>query len=93
MEDFARQVASNNQKEYLKSAPIPIHNDNRLVKIVVGDTFHEIINDEDKDVLIHFHVTDCHSCKSLSLKLEKLASLVKMIALKCNYIKIKLISS
>ncbi len=60
MEDFARQVANNNQKEYLKSAPIPIHNDNRLVKIILGDTFHEIVNDEDKDVR-HFHVTDCHT--------------------------------
>jgi Na+-translocating ferredoxin:NAD+ oxidoreductase RnfC subunit len=34
----------------------------------VGDTFHEIVNDEDMDVFIHFHVTDCYSCKSLNLK-------------------------
>ncbi len=60
MEDFARQLANNNQKEYLKYAPIPIHNDNRLVKIILGDTFHEIANDEDKDVR-HFHVTDYHT--------------------------------
>ena len=79
IEDFARDVANNNLKEYIKSAPIPLNNDNRLVKMVVGETFHEMVNDENKDVLIHFHSANCYDCESLSLKLDKLASLVNIM--------------
>ena len=86
MEIFARKVAKNEVKEYIKSEPIPLDNDERLVKVVVGDTFNKIVNDESKDVLIVLHVPHCSKCDSLASTLEKLALLVNIIILRSQIV-------
>ena len=53
LEEFVRKMANGDLKPFIKSQPIPEQTDD--VKIVVGKTFDEIVNDEKKDVLIEFY--------------------------------------
>ncbi|KAL9986344.1 hypothetical protein ACROYT_G000482 [Oculina patagonica] len=61
---FLQDYFDGNLKPYIKSEPIPEENDGP-VKVVVGETFDEIVNDETKDVLIEFYAPWCGHCKSL----------------------------
>lgn len=62
--DFLTNYFAGNIEPYIKSEPVPETNDGP-VKVVVGKTFNEIVNDETKDVLIEFYAPWCGHCKSL----------------------------
>ncbi|KPP78309.1 hypothetical protein Z043_102197 [Scleropages formosus] len=58
-------------KRFLKSEPRP-ENNNGPVKVVVAETFEEIVNDPTKDVLIEFYAPWCGHCKNLEPKYTEL---------------------
>jgi len=72
LEKFARDLVAGKLEQYLKSEPIPTSNPD-AVKTVVAKNFNEIVNDENKDVLIEFYAPWCGHCKSLAPKYEELA--------------------
>lgn len=43
-----------------------------LLKVVVGETFNDIVNDPTKDVLIEFYAPWCGHCKTLEPKFNEL---------------------
>lgn len=45
-------------------------------QVVVGKNFEEVVNDENKDVLIEFYAPWCGHCKALAPKYEELAEKV-----------------
>ncbi|XP_032491351.1 protein disulfide-isomerase A3-like [Phocoena sinus] len=51
---FLQDYFDGNLKRYLKSEPIPESTDGP-VKVVVAKNFDELVNDENKDVLIEFY--------------------------------------
>ncbi|KAL4646703.1 protein disulfide-isomerase A3-like [Arapaima gigas] len=57
---------------YLKSEPPP-QNNAGPVKVVVAETFEEIVHDPTKDVLIEFYAPWCGHCKNLEPKYKELA--------------------
>ncbi|KAK2151762.1 hypothetical protein LSH36_352g00009 [Paralvinella palmiformis] len=71
LEKFIRDFLDGQIKPYLKSEPVPEDNDGP-VKVVVAETFDDIVNDESKDVLIEFYAPWCGHCKNLAPKFEEL---------------------
>lgn len=47
------------------------------VQVVVADTFEEIVNDPEKDVLIEFYAPWCGHCKKLEPKYAELGQEVR----------------
>lgn len=50
-----------------------------MVQVVVAETFEEIVNDPDKDVLIEFYAPSCRHCKNLEPKYVELGQKVRII--------------
>ncbi|XP_026875534.2 protein disulfide isomerase family A, member 8 [Electrophorus electricus] len=71
LERFLEDHFAERLKRYIKSEPVPIKN-NGPVKVVVADTFEELVNDPEKDVLIEFYAPWCGHCKKLEPKYTKL---------------------
>jgi len=60
-------------KPTIKSEPIPATND-EPVKVVVADSFGDLVLNNDKDVLVEFYAPWCGHCKNLAPIYEDLAS-------------------
>ncbi|XP_036418541.1 protein disulfide isomerase family A, member 8 [Colossoma macropomum] len=71
LERFLEDYFAGRLKRYIKSEPVPANN-NGPVKVVVADTFEEIVNDPEKDVLIEFYAPWCGHCKKLEPKYTEL---------------------
>jgi protein disulfide isomerase family A protein 3 len=71
-EQFVRDFLAGKVEPHIKSEPVPEPNDDP-VKVVVAKNFDDIVNNEDKDVLIEFYAPWCGHCKSLAPKYEELA--------------------
>ncbi|XP_058260746.1 protein disulfide isomerase family A, member 8 [Hemibagrus wyckioides] len=71
LERFLEDYFAGRLKRYVKSQPVPANNDGP-VKVVVADTFEEIVNDPEKDVLIEFYAPWCGHCKKLEPKYAEL---------------------
>ncbi|KAG7457903.1 hypothetical protein MATL_G00232190 [Megalops atlanticus] len=72
LERFLEDYFAGRLKRYLKSEPAPESNKGP-VKVVVAETFEEIVNDPEKDVLIEFYAPWCGHCKNLEPKYKELA--------------------
>uniref|UniRef100_F6RJT0 Protein disulfide-isomerase n=1 Tax=Bos taurus TaxID=9913 RepID=F6RJT0_BOVIN len=78
LERFLEDYFDGNLKRYLKSEPIPESNDGPVKRIfcvfqvVVAENFDEIVNNENKDVLIEFYAPWCGHCKNLEPKYKEL---------------------
>uniref|UniRef100_A0A8D3AWI3 Protein disulfide-isomerase A3 n=1 Tax=Scophthalmus maximus TaxID=52904 RepID=A0A8D3AWI3_SCOMX len=59
-------------KRYVKSEPAPERNA-AAVKVVVAETFEDVVNDPEKDVLIQFYSPSCLHCKKLEPVYRELA--------------------
>ncbi|KAK8641508.1 hypothetical protein V6N13_010909 [Hibiscus sabdariffa] len=75
---FAEDFLEDRLKPYYKSDPIPETND-KDVKVVVANSFDEIVLDESKDVLLEIYAPWCGHCRSLEPIYNKLAKHVKGI--------------
>ncbi|MGH0163857.1 UNVERIFIED_CONTAM: hypothetical protein FKN15_045810 [Acipenser sinensis] len=71
LERFLEDYFAGKLKRYMKSEPVPENNDGP-VKMVVAETFDEIVNDDSKDVLIEFYAPWCGHCKNLEPKYNEL---------------------
>jgi protein disulfide isomerase family A protein 3 len=74
LEQFARDLLAGKLEQFLKSEPVPDYaSSTDKVVTVVAKNFEEIVNNEDKDVLIEFYAPWCGHCKTLAPKYEELA--------------------
>ncbi|XP_037549349.1 protein disulfide-isomerase A3-like [Nematolebias whitei] len=64
LERFLEDYFAGRLKRYVKSEPIPEKNTGP-VKVVVAESFDDIVNESDKDVLIQFYSPSCPHCKKL----------------------------
>ncbi|KAL3865489.1 hypothetical protein ACJMK2_042874 [Sinanodonta woodiana] len=76
LEKFVNDVLEDRIEQYLLSDPIPLSND-EPVKVVVAKSFDEIVNNEEKDVLIEFYAPWCNDCKAMEPKYVELAEKLK----------------
>ncbi|KAG7335964.1 hypothetical protein KOW79_000657 [Hemibagrus wyckioides] len=71
LERFIEDYFANRLKRYIKSEPVPETNDGP-VKVVVADSFNEIVHNPEKDVLVEFYAPWCSHCKNLEPKYTEL---------------------
>lgn len=71
LEKFVNDMLDGKLEPHIKSEPLPEDNSGG-VKTVVGKNFDEIVNNNDKDVLIEFYAPWCGHCKSLEPKYTEL---------------------
>ncbi|XP_048849263.1 protein disulfide-isomerase A3-like isoform X2 [Brienomyrus brachyistius] len=87
LERFLEDYFAGHLKRFIKSQPSPERN-NGPIKVVVAETFEEIVNDPDKDVLIEFYAPSCRHCKNLEPKYvelgQKLSSNPRIIIAKMD---------
>ena len=76
LEEFVDAYLAGKLKSRRKSAPVP-KKQIGPVKVVVGETFNNIVLDKKKDVLIEFYAPWCGHCKALEPKYNKLATDLK----------------
>lgn len=72
VQDFVSDYFANKLQPVIKSQPVPKKNKG-AVKIVVGSTFDEIVNDVSKDVLIELYAPWCGHCKKFEPIYKQLA--------------------
>uniref|UniRef100_A0A7N6AC88 Protein disulfide-isomerase n=1 Tax=Anabas testudineus TaxID=64144 RepID=A0A7N6AC88_ANATE len=72
LERFLDDYFAGRLKSYVKSEPVPERN-SAAVKVVVAESFDDIVNDSDKDVLIQFYSPSCPHCKKLEPVYRELA--------------------
>uniref|UniRef100_A0A4W6DWK1 Protein disulfide-isomerase n=1 Tax=Lates calcarifer TaxID=8187 RepID=A0A4W6DWK1_LATCA len=72
LERFLDDYFTGRLKRFVKSEPVPERN-SAAVKVVVAETFDEVVNDPGKDVLIQFFSPSCPHCKKLDPVYRELA--------------------
>uniref|UniRef100_A0A8B9L557 Protein disulfide-isomerase A3 n=1 Tax=Astyanax mexicanus TaxID=7994 RepID=A0A8B9L557_ASTMX len=71
LEKFLEDYFAKRLKPYVKSEAAPESNGGP-VKVVVANTFEEIVNNPEKDVLVEFYAPWCGHCKNLEPKYTEL---------------------
>eukprot|EP01012_Entosiphon_sulcatum_P000177 TRINITY_DN10026_c0_g1_i2.p1 TRINITY_DN10026_c0_g1~~TRINITY_DN10026_c0_g1_i2.p1 ORF type:complete len:394 (-),score=89.43 TRINITY_DN10026_c0_g1_i2:127-1308(-) len=61
----------------MRSQPVPAEPEENGVRVVVGETFKQIVEDPTRDVLIEFYAPWCGHCKNLAPIYEAVAKTVK----------------
>ena len=79
LEEFVTAALAGNLTPYVKTEPKPKKNKGP-VKVVVGSTFDEIVNDASNDVLVEFYAPWCGHCKTLEPIYKKTAKKLKSVA-------------
>ncbi|CAM6045698.1 unnamed protein product [Sphagnum compactum] len=75
---FGEKFLTGDLPRYLKSEPIPHKNDGD-VKIVVSNSFDDIVLDETKDVLLEVYAPWCGHCKKLEPEYNRLGEVLRNI--------------
>ncbi|MCP4990241.1 MAG: protein disulfide-isomerase [Colwellia sp.] len=87
LEKFLNDYSAGNLTAYFKSAPVPETND-EPVKVVVGDTFEDMVINSDKHVLVEAYAPWCGHCKKLepifTELAEKLAGVEDLLIVKMD---------
>lgn len=65
LEKFAKEFLDKKLEPYLKSEPVPEAQDGP-VKVAVAKNFEELVQKNDKDILIEFYAPWCGHCKKLA---------------------------
>uniref|UniRef100_A0A669DED6 Protein disulfide-isomerase n=1 Tax=Oreochromis niloticus TaxID=8128 RepID=A0A669DED6_ORENI len=76
LQRFLEDYFAGRLKRYIKSEPIPEKNSG-AVKVVVAESFDQVVNDPDKGVLIQFFSPSCPHCKKLEPVYGELADTLR----------------
>ena len=74
--NFLQKYDDDEIEPYVKSEPRPVFNDGP-VKIVVGETFDELVSNNKNDVLLLFYSPKCKKCINMLQKYGVLGELMK----------------
>jgi len=74
---WVNELLNNKLEKYYQSEEMPENPIIDNVHIVVGNTFHEIILNDNKDVLLYIHAPWCKYCISFDARYSRLASKLK----------------
>lgn len=86
---FIQRVNNGEVEQFLKSAPIPESND-EPVKVVVGQTWQDLVLNNEQEVLVKFYAPWCGHCKTLAPHYDEAA---KRLASNPNILLVKVDST
>ena len=78
LSSFVKDFVDGKLKPVRKSKPVPDDETQQLqgpVTVVVGDTYDDLVINNDKDVLVDYYTQSCGPCKAMAPTYEKLAKL------------------
>lgn len=79
LKQFIKDFKADKLTQFLKSEPIPEDNSGP-VKVIVGHSWEEIVNDKTKDVLVKYYAPWCGHCQALAPHWDKLGEHVKDVS-------------
>jgi len=74
---FIKEYESGNVESDVKTTEVPDDWDAKPVKVLVGKSFQEVVNDASKDVFVEFYAPWCGHCQKLAPIWEKLGDTFK----------------
>lgn len=74
VEEYIQKFKKNELIPFFKSEKPPKKNEGPIFE-VVGDTFEEIVQDEEHDVILEYYLSYCKHCKNFAPEYEKLSKL------------------
>jgi len=73
MVEWIQEYRAGEFKPFVRTTAVPIDNENKPIKEVVGSTFNTMVNGNKKHVFLYMYTASCHHCQELEPQLKEVS--------------------